>query len=206
MQSEYKFENSGNDASHRYLLQKIETALKSLSEAKENLSVLDFGCGNGSMTRDLAEKFPNIHFRAVDPSPAAQSFHKDHVLDNLTFLDWKEFEGHKSLKIDVVLSVEVIEHVFLPRVYLEKITYHLTPNGFVILTTPYHGYFKNLSIAILGRFDQHFTALWDYGHIKFWSVNTIKKLFEEYNFKVVCFSYCGRFFPLSKSMLAIFKR
>ena len=35
MQSEYKFENSGNDASHRYLLPKIETALKSLSEAKK---------------------------------------------------------------------------------------------------------------------------------------------------------------------------
>ena len=75
-----------------------------------------------------------------------------------------------------------------------------------MITTPYHGYLKNLVLAITGKLDAHFTALWDYGHIKFWSIRTLKKLFSEFQFNVQRISFCGRFYPLSKSLLIIFKR
>ena len=44
------------------------------------------------------------------------------------------------------------------------------------LISPNHGYLKNLSLAILGKMDQPFTALWDHGHIKFWSMPTLTTL------------------------------
>jgi hypothetical protein len=35
--------------------------------------------------------------------------------------------------------------------------------------------------------DNHFTVLWDHGHIKFWSRSTLTKALEETGFKVDAF-------------------
>ena len=50
--------------------------------------------------------------------------------------------------------------------------------------------------------DAHFTALWDHGHIKFWSYKTLTILLEEAGFTDVKFSRVGRIAPLAKSMIA----
>ena len=49
-------------------------------------------------------------------------------------------------------------------------------NGYVLLTTPIHGYYKNLLISLLNLNDKHYTPLWKHGHIKFFSVKTFKEL------------------------------
>jgi 2-polyprenyl-6-hydroxyphenyl methylase/3-demethylubiquinone-9 3-methyltransferase len=36
-----------------------------------------------------------------------------------------------------------------------------------VISTPFHGYWKNIALAVSGKFDDHFTALWNGGHIKF---------------------------------------
>jgi len=59
----------------------------------------------------------------------------------------------------------VIEHLFLPRALLRFAAKVLKPSGSLILSTPYHGYLKNLALALTGKLDKHFTVLWDGGHI-----------------------------------------
>jgi len=59
-------------------------------------------------------------------------------------------ELHNSF--DVVISVEVIEHLFYPRELVKAAKQCLKPNGCLIITTPYHGYFKNLVLAISGKY------------------------------------------------------
>jgi 2-polyprenyl-6-hydroxyphenyl methylase/3-demethylubiquinone-9 3-methyltransferase len=51
--------------------------------------------------------------------------------------------------------------------------------------------------------DAHFTALWDHGHIKFWSIPTLTTLLKEAGFKRVRFLRVGRIPSLAKSMIAI---
>ena len=58
----------------------------------------------------------------------------------------------------------------------------------------------------MGKMDNHFTALWDYGHIKFWSFKTLRLLLEEAGFKEVTFQRVGRIPMLAKSMIAIAKK
>ncbi len=48
--------------------------------------------------------------------------------------------------------------------------------------------------------DNHFTVLWDGGHIKFWSRKTITVLLEEFGFKILVFKGSGRIPYLWKSM------
>ena len=106
-------------------------------------------------------------------------------------------------KCDVVISTEVVEHVFLPRTFAKNSFTFLKPNGVLIISTPYHGYLKNLVLALTGKMDRHFTALWDYGHIKFWSKRTLTLLLEEAGFQVKEFRGVGRVPFLWKSMILI---
>ena len=78
--------------------------------------------------------------------------------------------------------------------------------GTAILSTPYHGYWKNLALALSGQMDRHFTALWDHGHIKFWSMKTLALLLEEAGFRDIRFARVGRIPALAKAMIAVARR
>ena len=82
----------------------------------------------------------------------------------------------------------------------------LSKNGKLFISTPYHGYFKNLLLSLTGRLDNHFTALWEFGHIKFFSIKTLRTLSVETNFKIVKYSGVGRFYPFWKSMYFILEK
>jgi 2-polyprenyl-6-hydroxyphenyl methylase/3-demethylubiquinone-9 3-methyltransferase len=69
------------------------------------------------------------------------------------------------------------------------------------LTTPYHGYLKNLALSLADRWDRHHTALWDGGHIKFWSRRSLAILMKQEGFAVEHFWGCGGLPLLWKSMM-----
>jgi hypothetical protein len=77
------------------------------------------------------------------------------------------------------------------------------PSRFDIISTPYHGYLKNLVLALGNKWDLHFTPLWDCGHIKLWSRKTLSQLLNEGGFRVVRFIGAGRVPFLWKSMIMV---
>lgn len=54
--------------------------------------------------------------------------------------------------------------------------------------------------------DAHFTALWDGGHIKFWSVETMTALLAEAGFEDMAFYRVGRISALAKSMIVVARK
>jgi 2-polyprenyl-3-methyl-5-hydroxy-6-metoxy-1,4-benzoquinol methylase len=107
---------------------------------------------------------------------------------------------------DIVLSAEVIEHLYSPKTYLININTWLKQSGYLVLTTPYHGYFKNLAINLLDGFDKHANPLWEGGHIKFFSKKTILKILHESGFNYVKFYGSGRLPYLWKSMIIVARK
>jgi len=61
-------------------------------------------------------------------------------------------------------------------------------------------------MALTGKMDSHFTALWDHGHIKFWSIKTLTTLLTEAGFIDIHFERVGRVPLLAKSMIAIVRK
>jgi 2-polyprenyl-6-hydroxyphenyl methylase/3-demethylubiquinone-9 3-methyltransferase len=104
-------------------------------------------------------------------------------------------------QFDAVVSAEVIEHVYSPRALVANAFRLLKPGGRFIVTTPYHGYWKNIALAVTGNMDAHFTALWDGGHIKFWSRRTLSLVLEEAGFDDIGFVGAGRVPYFWKSMV-----
>ena len=108
----------------------------------------------------------------------------------------------QNINFDTIISTEVIEHLYDPRKYMGfcKSVLMNSGGGEIIISTPYHGYLKNIVMAMTGKLDTHFTVLWDGGHIKFWSRKTLTQLLEEYGFEIVEFKGSGRLPYLWKSM------
>jgi 2-polyprenyl-6-hydroxyphenyl methylase/3-demethylubiquinone-9 3-methyltransferase len=159
-------------------------------------SVLDAGCGDGNFAASLAEA--GYQIRGIDMSDSGieiasarriGSFAKASVYDDLT----APFGGVASF--DAIVSLEVIEHLYSPRIFIGRAFSALRPGGLLVITTPYWGYLKNVALALSNRMDASLTALWDGGHIKHWSRRTLEMLLKEQSFEVVGFSGAGRPIP-----------
>jgi 2-polyprenyl-6-hydroxyphenyl methylase/3-demethylubiquinone-9 3-methyltransferase len=93
---------------------------------------------------------------------------------------------------DLVISTEVIEHLYAPRSYVAGCFRALRPGGRFILSTPYHGYAKNLALSALNKWDTHASPLWEGGHIKLWSRMSLSTLLRETAFVDLRFRGVGR--------------
>jgi 2-polyprenyl-6-hydroxyphenyl methylase/3-demethylubiquinone-9 3-methyltransferase len=109
-------------------------------------------------------------------------------------------------RFPVVVSLEVIEHLYSPRRYCEALWGLLEPGGLGVISTPFHGYWKNLALAATNRFDAHFSPLWEGGPIKFWSQRTLGALLSQQGFRDFTFSHVGRVPPFAKSLVVAFRR
>lgn len=202
--SGYRYHGAELNHSHEYLLPKIHQLLNDIEWSGER-RLFELGCGNGSVAAKLTEA--GYHVTGIDASEegianAHRQFpqialHQGSAYDDL---------AAKYGQFPALLSMEVVEHLYAPRKFAQTAYDLLLPGGTVIVTTPYHGYWKNLVMAVTGKMDDHFTVLWDHGHIKFWSFKTLSRLLTEAGFVDVRFHRAGRIPILAKSMIAIARR
>ena len=165
--------------------------------------ILDVGCGNGTLCRKLAEA--GFSVVGLESSPTGVAAARQSVPGG-TFYEMSVYDDPKSIAedgLDVVVSTEVIEHLFLPKALPKLARAKLKAGGFLVLSTPYHGYLKNLFLSLVNGWDRHFSPGWDGGHIKFWSRRTLTKLLEAKGFKVLEFHGAGRLPWLWKSMVLV---
>lgn len=179
-----------------------ERIFKILESLPGGSRVLDAGCGNGHLAALLAGRFECV---GVDPSATGIAVAKvAHPSVHFACSDLTHGTGDLIPgSFDAVACIEVIEHVYAPRLLLLTLFQLLKPGGKLILTTPYHGYAKNLAVILTGRFDRHFNPLWDHGHIKFFSRNTLREIVGGAGFVDVEIGGIGRMPYLWKSMVVV---
>lgn len=194
------FEHHEPAHTHAYLWPVVERLLPSPKAG----AVLDLGCGNGAFAARLHALGYKV--TGVDPSPSGVAQARASV-PSAAFIESPAVpELALSLGSFVcVVALEVIEHIPEPRVFAQTVRRLLAPGGTAIISTPYHGYWKNLALSLTGQMDRHFTALWDGGHVKFWSVNTLTRLFAEQDLFPTRIVRVGRIPCLAKSMVLIFQ-
>jgi 2-polyprenyl-3-methyl-5-hydroxy-6-metoxy-1,4-benzoquinol methylase len=99
--------------------------------------VLDVGCGSSWLSRELVHKEKNVisldisltnTSKALKATPAPN--HAAVVADvfNLPF---------RENTIDCIVASEIMEHLYDPGLFLQKLIYVLKPGGRLIVTTPY---------------------------------------------------------------------
>ncbi|HQU48937.1 MAG TPA: methyltransferase domain-containing protein [Casimicrobiaceae bacterium] len=177
-------------------------ALDRFLDSARPARVFEVGCGNGSVANWMASRgieVSGIDFSESGIAQARRAYPELQLAVGSAYDDLSKVFG----QFPVVISLEVIEHLYFPRRFARSVFDLLEPGGTAFISIPFHGYLKNLALALTGRMDAHFTALWDGGHIKFFSEQTLGALLREAGFGTIRFLCVGRVAPLAKSMVAI---
>jgi len=199
----YRYSDAELHESHLYLLPVLEKALDDLGLRGQPL--FELGCGSGA----IANRLSSIVFDVTGIDASTEGIqHAQRKYPHLKLAQASVYDDLASQygTFPAVFSLEVIEHLYFPRKFVDTAFRLLQPGGKAIISTPYHGYWKNLVLAMTGKLDSHFTALWDHGHIKFWSEETLSTLLTERGFQVLSTTKVGRIPPLARSMVMVAQR
>lgn len=190
----------GPGYAHRYLLPAVVALIERHGNGR-SLSVADLGCGNGFAASQLAARGHDVVGIDVSPDEIEIARGSYPHIDFRVVSIYDEALPDSIGPVDCVVSLEVIEHLFYPRLLLTQAYRLLKPGGIVILSTPYHGYVKNLVLSFLNAWDNHFDVGRDGGHIKFFSRRTVSHLALDAGFTQLRFRGAGRIPGLWKSMI-----
>jgi 2-polyprenyl-3-methyl-5-hydroxy-6-metoxy-1,4-benzoquinol methylase len=187
---------SGEAENHHYL---VPAVLRALPRGK--VRVLDLGCGNGALTARIHQAGKEVTGIDFTPSGIERARQTNPGVEFLVHDLNEPLPDSLQNRFDVVVSAEVIEHLFLPGTLFTRCREALGDRGQAIITTPFHGFWKNLAIVITGKSDNHWNPMADYGHIKFFSRRTLKELARQNGFEPVSVTGAGRVPLLSATMV-----
>ncbi len=97
-----------------------------------------------------------------------------------------ETSGLPKDSFDVVVSTHVIEHIYDPKVFIEKAHEVLKPGGVLILETPTY---DSLTFKLLKHRERSVRCI---GHIYFFTKKSVAKMVEDSGFKVLKHVDVGR--------------
>ncbi|MBT9523942.1 MAG: class I SAM-dependent methyltransferase [Rhizobacter sp.] len=164
-------------------------------------TVLDLGCGSGWFSAALDRC--GFAVTGVDHSEASLHLAQRHY-PHLGFhrVDVMQPLGAGfAQRFDAVVAVDVIDHIPLPRKLIEAALAALKPGGLLVVTSNFHGYSKNLALALAGRFDSRWDPLLDDGKVKFFSRATLTSLLSEFDLHDLHFETAGRIPMFARTML-----
>jgi 2-polyprenyl-6-hydroxyphenyl methylase/3-demethylubiquinone-9 3-methyltransferase len=196
---EYRYDSSEAKFTSAYLWPRLVATLWELAPPPRR--VFEIGCGNGSTAGILGYEVTGIDASTSGIEIAQQAVPQAQFAVASVYDDLAARFG----RFPVVVSLEVIEHCEHSRAFMRTFRALLEPGGTGILSTPYHGYWKNLAVIASGKFDHHFDPLWEGGHLKFFSTNTLDRLFRETGFERYSFHRLGRVPALAKSVMAVLR-
>jgi len=164
--------------------------------------VLDLGCGGGKFTSWMLQA--GYTAQGMDISSNALEMAKRNNPD-VTFELLAPDGSIPALDntFAAVWCTEVIEHILDIHLFLSEVRRVLKPGGILILTTPYHGFLKNLLIVLL-KFDRHFNP--EYSHIRFFDKKGLSRCLNKAGLRPFNWSGLGRFYLLWRTWFVVARK
>ena len=138
----------------RYLRDRIEEAWGCDPRSRRPLEgrrALDVGCGAGLLTEPLARLGAQV--AGIDAASESIAVARAHAEGQGLAIDYRQ-GGVESLageRFDLIVSMEVIEHVADPAGFVAAIANVLAPGGLVLLSTPNRTRLSRLALITLGE-------------------------------------------------------
>jgi 2-polyprenyl-6-hydroxyphenyl methylase / 3-demethylubiquinone-9 3-methyltransferase len=117
----------------------------------QGLRFLDIGCGGGLLTEPMARLGAEI--TGIDPSARNISTASVHSQEQELAIDYRAMTAEELAQqgesFDVILNMEVIEHVADPKAFVETCASLLKPGGLIFIAT-LNRTLKSFGLAIIG--------------------------------------------------------
>ena len=143
-----------NDARRQFILKQV-TAHYGITKVGtsflKELNILDVGCGAGLISEPLAAA--GAHVVGIDAAFKNIEIAKKHAIQSGHYVDYRHCLSEHVLeteeRFDVVLNLEVIEHVADPEQLMSDCCHLLKPGGIIIIAT-LNQTIKSFLFAIVG--------------------------------------------------------
>jgi 2-polyprenyl-3-methyl-5-hydroxy-6-metoxy-1,4-benzoquinol methylase len=159
-------------------------ALAILNVAPES-SVLDIGAADGSVARRLVERGCRVFGVEIDPEAAR---HAEDYCERVVVGDVEKIDLAAAVdgaEFDVVLLLDVLEHLHDPLTTLRAGAERLKPAGRVIVSVPNVTHAAVRLQLLSGRFQDAEHGLLDGTHLRLFDRSAIERLFSRANLTVI---------------------
>ncbi|MFN3480499.1 MAG: glycosyltransferase, partial [Thermodesulfovibrionales bacterium] len=144
--------------------------------------ILEIGCAGGATGKLLKEKFKIREYIGVDISEEAgvlaRQFLDRVIIADIEKVDLEKEHGIRKGYFDLILCLDVLEHLYNPWDVLASLKEYLKDNGYLIASIPN---IQNISIInnlINGRWEYEKAGILDATHLRFFTREGIKRMFE----------------------------
>lgn len=136
---------------HRINPLRVEYILKQAGGSLEGLSLLDIGCGGGLIAEPMARLGANV--TAIDASEKNIKVAQLHAKQSELTIDYRcttaETLAANTVQYDVVLALEIIEHVADIALFTASAARLVKPGGLLVMST-LNRTAKSYALAIVG--------------------------------------------------------
>lgn len=165
-------------------------------------SITEVGCGAGAVLHELASSFPNATFCGFDIAPAAMTFWEKYKQKNTSFI-LGDYFMNKEGRYDLILLLDVLEHLPDPIGFLEKIK---GDADYFIIHFP-----LDLSALSVLRESPLLYVRSKVGHLHYYTKRLALALLDDCGFEVVDCQYTGAAFSapqrgLKTRLAGLFRR
>ena len=162
----------------------VRTEIMPLLQKLPDATVLDVGCGTGATLKHLKEQgycgtavgvemFPDCWEEARD---VLDEFYPSHI----------EGVNCECCRFDLVLLLDVLEHVQEPEAVLQRIRPWLKPTGQVVVSLPN---IRNQAVlrklVLHGRWDYQDSGILDRSHLRFFTLKSARDLFRACGYHII---------------------
>lgn len=168
-----------------------------LNQVKENSTIFDIGCNTGNLAKGL-KKFKKSTVNGVDISEKALKV-AERYLDKSRVLNLEDFNKFpfSTTNYDYVVLADVLEHVRNPEEILKKIKTQLKFKE-LIISLPNVAFISVRLSLLLGNFNYTSYGILDDSHVKFYTLRSARKMFEDSGYSIINISP----FPLTNKKLS----
>lgn len=166
-----EYEVAPRYATKKSLLSSHSRLLELIGDAPAR-TVLDIGCGQGEMAHLARQR--GHYVVGIDQYPPKfplDEFIPGNIMEALPIAPERQF--------DVIVLADVLEHMMDPSKLLREARQHLAPNGRILVSLPNSVHWSVRAIIASGRFDYTNQGILDRGHLRFFTLASAKRLFND---------------------------
>ena len=156
--------------------------LKNQKKPLSGINILDIGCGGGLLSEPMARMGANV--TGIDASDKNIKIAKLHSKKNklkINYLCSSPEKLNVKKKFDVILNMEIVEHVEDINFFLESCSKHLKKNGLMFVAT-INKTLKSYIFAIVGaEYVLRWLPIGTHDWEKFVKPEELKKILMKYN-------------------------
>ncbi len=162
----------------------IDFLLKNVGDSNLIKNVLELGCGTAKTASLLMKSLPIKSYKGIEKKTNAAE-KAGEILTQVVMADFedmiktKDYQGLNNDRYDLIVLLDVLEHLIDPWTAMNILTSWLNEGGYVLCSIPNAGNYYVLKKLFLNRFDYEDRGILDKTHLRFFTFSTINNLFNQ---------------------------